>query len=93
MILYRILLAIDLLAGSVLLFFFAWGVADGSAGYAPGTWLALLAFTWGTIAGAILLKRRGHVWGGVGLLLPVAAPAILYGLFILLAIILAPDWR
>ena len=93
MILYRALLAIDLVAGAVLLLFFGWGVADGSANHAPGTWLVLLAVTGGTIAGAIMLKRRGHLWGGVVLLLVVAVPAIFLGLFLALAMTMAPDWR
>jgi hypothetical protein len=93
MIFFRILLTIDIIAGAALLIFFAWGLVDGSAAYAPGMWLLLLAFVWGTIAGSIILQRGGNLRAGTVLLMPVAWPAIGYGLFVLAVLLLQPDWR
>jgi hypothetical protein len=93
MIAYRILLGINLIAGAVLLFFFVWGLADGSAAYAMGTWLLILAGVGGLIFWAIELRKRGHKAASLVVLMPVAWPAFFYGLFLLAVIILQPRWN
>lgn len=93
MTLYRLLLAVSLAAFAGLLVFFLWGVSDGSAGYALGTWLAALAVPVAAIGGAVALRRNGHTGLATLLLLPVAIPALLYGLFVLSMLILQPRWN
>ncbi|MGZ8997502.1 MAG: hypothetical protein ACXW2T_01465 [Allosphingosinicella sp.] len=92
-ILFRVLLVINLIAAAVLLFFFLWGLSDGSAYYALGTWLLILAAAIGLIWAALALNRRGHRAASLVVLLPVAGPAFLYGLFILAVVILQPRWN
>jgi hypothetical protein len=93
MTIYRLLLIVDLLAGAVLLLFFLWGMSDGTVAYAPGTWLAALAGVGVTIGGAVALRRKGNVGLAMLLLLPVAVPALLYGMFLLFVLILHPRWN
>ena len=90
---FRMLFGLSLAAGATLLFFFVWGVADGSAAYAMGTWLILLAVVGGLLVGALALHRRGHKVASLVLLAPIAWPAFFYGLFLLAVLILQPRWN
>ena len=90
---FRILFGISAVAGAVLLFFFLWGLADGSAAYAMGTWLILLAAVGGLLFGALALHRQGHKVASLVLLAPIAWPAFFYGLFLLAVLILQPRWN
>ena len=90
---YKALLAIDLIAAAVLLFFFVWGLSDGTAYYALGTWLVILAAVGGLIWASLVLHRKGHKAASLMLLMPVAWPAFFYGLFILTVLILQPRWN
>jgi hypothetical protein len=88
MILHRILLGIDLLAAAVLVFFFLWGVADGSVSdFNIGIWLAILLGVGAVLGGGIALRGRGWTVAANLLLLLLALPASLYGLFILLLVL------
>ena len=93
MTLYRTLLIIDLIAAATLLVFFLWGLSDGTAFYAIGTWLAAIAGAGATIGGAMVAGAKGNRGLAVLLLLPVAIPALLYGLFVLSMLILQPRWN
>lgn len=88
---YRVLQAIVLAALAVLLWFFIVGLGDGSIDDANILlWLALLAVPTAALFGSMYLwtrKRRGAAC--LVLAIP-AAPAILYGLFVALFIVLQP---
>ena len=68
-------------------------MSDGSAYYALGTWLFMVAGVAGLIGMSLALHRNGHRAAGLVLLLPVAVPALFYGLFILAVLILQPRWN
>lgn len=91
--LYKLLLGINLIAAAVILFFFLWGLSDGTAFYAFGTWLLIMAAVVGLIATSVVLQKRGQKAASLGLLFPVAVPAFFYGLFILAVLILQPRWN
>ena len=94
MTLYRILLGIDGLAAAVLLFFFGLGLQDGSvASYNIMLWLELLAGMALLLWGGIFFGRRRQFLPANLILATPAAPAILFGLFVLAAIILQPNWH
>jgi hypothetical protein len=91
--LYRILLGIDIAAAAVAGFFFLWGLSDGTALYAFGTWLLLVGGIAAVIAGGMALKRSGRGGLANAVLALLAIPAAGYALFILLILILQPRWN
>lgn len=91
---YWILFAIAALVALVVLYFFVIGLLDGSvSSFNMLLWLALLAVTGGVLLGSWWLKSRGSLGAAKGVLLILAAPGLLYGLFVLMAIILKPRWN
>jgi hypothetical protein len=94
MILHRILLGVDGLIGAVLLYFFIAGIEDGSvSSFNILLWLALLGGIALVIGAGFALWRKGHKAAGNLLLLVPAIPGLLFGLFILAAILLHPRWN
>jgi hypothetical protein len=91
--LHRALLGIDLAAAAVAVAFFLWGLADGTALYAPGAWVILLGGIAVIIGGGVALGRRGHAALANTLLLVLAIPALGYALFILMVLVLQPRWN
>lgn len=91
--LYRALLAIDLAAAAVALFFFLWGLTDGTALYAPGAWFLLLGGIAAVIAGGIVLRRAGRTGLASAVLSILAVPALGYVLFFGLLILTNPRWN
>jgi hypothetical protein len=58
---FRILLGIDLLAAATVVFFFVWGVSDGSvSSFNILLWLALLGGVGGIVGGGLWLNCRGQ---------------------------------
>lgn len=94
MILFYVLLAIDVAAALVLLYFFGIGLVDGSvSSFNIALWLVLLAIPAGVVYGAFALNAQGRT-GLANLLLAVpAAPAAIYGLFVLLLLVTNPRWN
>lgn len=90
---HRILLGIDLAAAAVALFFFLWGLSDGTALYAIGTWLMLLGGIAAIIGGGVALARAGRVAAGNAVLMVLAVPAAGYAFFLLMLLILQPRWN
>jgi hypothetical protein len=90
----RLLLAVDGAAALVLLYFFFIGIADGSvSSFNIVLWLAILGATGAIIGGGWALHARGRRGPAIGVLLVLAAPAFLFGLFVLAAIVLQPRWN
>ena len=93
-ILYRTLQTTVIIALVVLVGFFLWGLGDGTVdGANLLLWVVLMAIPAG------LLVAGNHFWarqrGGLACLLLAipAAPALFFGLFVLMFIILQPDMR
>ncbi|WP_338662783.1 hypothetical protein VQH23_21905 [Pararoseomonas sp. SCSIO 73927] len=83
-----------MIAALVAALFFAWGVSDGSvSSYNIGIWLAILAAAAGIPAGGAMLRSAGYMVLSALLLLVLAVPATLYGVFILMLLILQPRWH
>ncbi|HME22923.1 MAG TPA: hypothetical protein VKI44_16570 [Acetobacteraceae bacterium] len=94
MIAFRILLGIDALTAAVVAFFFIWGLSDGTVSdFNILLWLAMLGFVAAILGGGLWLRSRGLLGPAIGVLLILAFPATMIGLFFLALIVLQPDWR
>jgi hypothetical protein len=94
MIAFRILFGIDALAAAVVVVFFVWGLSDGTvSSFNIALWLAMLGGVAAILAGSLWLRSHGRVPPANGVLLILAIPATLLGLFFLLLILLQPDWK
>jgi len=86
--------AIDALTSAIILFFFFWGLADGSvSSFNILIWIAILATLSAVLAGSLLLKATGSPGLGMILILVLAVPAVLYALFLLVIIISGSQWN
>ena len=93
-ILFRILLAVDALAAAIVVYFFFVGPADGSvSSFNGGLWFAILAALAAIIGGGWSLNAGGKRGPAIALLLVLAIPAVLFGLFMLIIIIANPRWN
>ncbi|WP_270938605.1 hypothetical protein [Falsiroseomonas oryzae] len=94
MTLYRILLGIDGAALGIALFFFLWGVSDGTvSSFNILSWMAMLGVLAGIVGGGVALQRGGRPAAAKGLLSLLAVPAALAGLLILALILINPRWN
>ena len=92
--LYYILLTINAIALAVIVFFFMWGLSDGTVSSFNGLlWLAMLAIPAATLLGGWMQWGRGNRAFAVALLALPSLPAVLLFLFFLMIIVLAPDWK
>jgi hypothetical protein len=92
--LFRILFGLDALALVGLLYFFADGLRTATAGSDyVNAWVPLLLVPAAVLALAWVLKGRGKTVAANVLLGLLAAPFVLYGLFIGLFVVLDPDMR
>ena len=91
---YRILQAVVFIALAVLVFFFLWGLSDGTVNATNLLlWVVLIAIPTGLLfAGNHFWARQRHGLACLLLAIP-AAPALFFGLFALMFIILQPDMR
>jgi hypothetical protein len=94
MILFGILCGIDALIAVTMLVFFFWGLADGTVStFNIGLWLAVLGAIAAMLGGGIALRAYGQRVLANLLLGVLAAPGLFYGLFVLLIIVLQPDFK
>lgn len=92
--LFRILLIFDAVCAAVLLYFFFWGLSDGTvSSFNIGSWLAILVPVAALFAVALALNARGARIAANLVLGVLALPGLFYGAFILLIIITQPNWR
>jgi hypothetical protein len=81
------------LTGGTIVFFFAWGLTDGTVAYSPGLWMVLLAVAAGVVGGGLRLHRTGRTGLAAALALLLALPGALYALFLLLVIVSGTRWN
>ena len=94
MVAFRILFGIDALTAAVVLFFFLWGLGDGTVSeFNILLWLVLVGGVGLVLGGGLWLKARSQLRLANGLLLVLAIPATLIGLFFLALIVLQPRWN
>jgi hypothetical protein len=92
--LFWALFSIDGAIALIVLFFFFAGLGDGSvSSFNIVLWLVILGSLAAILGGGLLLKSKGHLHLARIVLLIPAVPGLLFGLFILCAIILQPRWN
>ena len=91
---YRLLFLFDLAVAAVVLFFFFWGVSDGTvSSFNIGLWAGTLAVVAGVLFGGYFLNKGGNRALAIVLLLVLAIPGFLYLMFVLLVIVAHPRWN
>jgi hypothetical protein len=86
--------AIDVVIAIIVLYFFLVGLADGSvSSFNIGLWLLILLGLGSVMGGSLWLKSAGHLGFAMVLLLILAVPGVLYGLFMVVCMIAAPRWN
>jgi hypothetical protein len=89
-----ILFGFDALLALTILYFFVIGLADGSVSADNmGLWLGILAGLAVVLGGGWILSARGQRAAAAVLLMILAMPGFLYGLFILAIVIFQPRWN
>jgi hypothetical protein len=91
---FRLLWGFDALVGAVVVFFFLWGVADGTvSSFNITLWLGMLAVVAAVVGGSLALHAGGHRRIASALLLVLALPGMAYALFILAVLVFQPRWN
>ena len=94
MIMFGMLFAINVAAALVALAFFIIGLGDGTVtSFNILIWAAMLGVLFSMPWAAWLVRLRGRQRLGMLLLLPVALPAVLGGVMILVMIVSPLNWR
>ncbi len=94
MLFFWILWAIAALVGVVVLYFFFVGLADGSVSATnAGLWFLMLLVPGAILLGSLWLKAHERLGLAKGVLLLLAVPAVLAGLFFLILLISKPRWN
>jgi hypothetical protein len=91
---FRFLLGIDIVAAAVVVYFFIVGLADRSISlYNADLWAGLLLSIAAIIAAGITLRRNERTVMAILVLGFLAAPTLLYGVFILTVILSGQRWN
>ena len=86
--------AVNAVIGAIVLFFFFWGLADGSvSSFNVGLWTMMLAALAIVIGGSLWIKSRGRRRLGVSLLMVFALPGLLYAAFLIIVIASGESWN
>ena len=84
----------DALIAAIVLFFFVWGVADGTvSSFNIVLWLAMLAGVGGVVGGSLWLRSTGRRSAARALLLLLAVPGSLLAIFYLVLLVTHPRWN
>ena len=85
---------IDAVIAAIVVFFFLWGLADGSvSSFNMGLWVVILGALAALVGGSLWLKSNGKLRAATVLAWVLAAPGLLVGLLFLLLIVLNPRWN
>jgi ABC-type Fe3+ transport system permease subunit len=91
---FWIVWGIDAIIAGIALFFFVWGLSDGTvSSFNIGIWMALLAGIAIVVGGGLWLRSKGRSAAAMALLLILAIPGVLVGLFFLTLLIAHPRWN
>jgi hypothetical protein len=92
--LFWICWSVDVLICLIILVFFSLGVFGGSvSSFNIGLWMAILAVLGTVMGGSLWLKTLGYPVFATLVLLLLAIPGVLYGLFILLLVLTKTSWN
>jgi hypothetical protein len=90
----RLLIAFDALVAATILYFFLWGVSDGTvSSFNIVLWLGLLAGTALSLGGGFVAYQNNNRVLAILLLLILALPGIAFALFTLILIVAQPRWN
>ena len=85
---------IDAAVAVIVVCFFFIGLADGSvSSFNIGLWLVVLLGLASVVGGSLWLKSAGRSSLAMVLLLILAVPGVLFGLFLVVLLIAAPRWN
>jgi Na+/melibiose symporter-like transporter len=91
---FWVLWAINAIIAGIVLFFFFWGLEDGTvSSFNILVWLAMVAAVSAAVAGSLWLRAIGKAVIAIPFLLILAIPGVLLGLFFLVLIIANPRWN
>lgn len=86
--------AIDAVIAAIAVFFFLWGLADGTvSSFNVALWTVLLGGLAALVGGSLWLKSNGKPGIAIALLWVLAGPGVLVGLFFLILIVGNPRWN
>jgi len=92
--LFWIFLSIDALICAIVIGSFFWGLIDGSvSSFNMGIWIIIFVVLATIITGSLLLKKHGQLVLGTILLLVLAVPGLLSGLFLFLFVVSGSSWN
>ena len=92
--LFQVLFVLDLLIAGIVVFFFFWGLTDGSvSSFNIGLWMAILAGLAAVLGVGYALRSAGRTAVANLVLLVLAVPGALYGFFILLVVFSGARWN
>lgn len=91
---FWVLWMIDAVIAIIGVYYFVIGLADGSvSSFNLGLWLQLLLVLVIVVGGSLWLRSAGRHGLATIVLLFLALPGILYGLFMVILLITAPRWN
>ena len=91
---FWLLWGFDALVAAVVVFFFLWGLADGTvSSFNIVLWLCVLALVAAVVGGSLALKNAGRAKTAVSLLLVLAIPGLGFTVFLIAVLILQPRWN
>jgi hypothetical protein len=86
--------AIDAVVAAIAVYFFLWGLQDGTvSSFNIGIWTLLLVGLALVVGGSLWLKSSGRRGLAIALALVLAVPGALMGLFFLVLIVSNPRWN
>ena len=91
---FWILWGFDAAIAAVVVFFFLWGLADGTvSSFNIVLWLGMLAAVGTVVGGSLALQRSGRARAAFPLLMLLAFPGLAFVVFFLALIVLQPSWN
>lgn len=85
---------IDAIIAIIGIYFFIVGLADGSvSSFNLGLWLVTLLVLVMVVAGSLWLKSVGRIGPAILLLLILAVPGVLFGIFMAFLVLTVPRWN
>ena len=91
---FWVLWGVDAIVAAIVVFFFLWGLADGTvSSFNIMLWLGMLTVVGVVVGGSLALRNAGRAIAAFNLLLVVAIPGLAFGLFLLSVVLLQPSWN
>ncbi len=92
--LFRLLIGFDMIVAAVVLYFFSWGVSDGTVSlFNIRSWLVLLAATAVSLVGGIYFHAKGNRVVAILFLSILALPGFAMVLFTVIMLVVNPRWN